>query len=301
MLVSFPEIGTVKADTTIYIRPNGDIESTGLIERNGDVYRFTCVIYSPIIIERNNIVLDGGGYTLEGSSIGVAINLTTSNVTVKNIHIMDWQTGILGAYNNNTLSGNAITGCSYGIKIYADNYSIIGNHIENNDEGIRLHGGLNLVSQNNITGNNVGIRLQGYESHLKNVIVRNTIRNNEEGIFAYAEISHGIYQEIYNNNFVNNTNHYFGYGTDMGSHYTGSAWDDGVTGNYWSNYNGTDNNGDGIGDTPYVIDVDNQDNYPLMAPVDISVIPEFPSWIILPLFLIVTLFAVTIKRVRGQR
>jgi len=90
VLVSLPEISIVKADSTIYIRPNGDIEATDLIERNGDVYKFTSNIYAPIIIERNNIVLDGGGFTLEGSSIRVAINLTTSNVTIKNIHITNW-------------------------------------------------------------------------------------------------------------------------------------------------------------------------------------------------------------------
>ena len=43
-------------------------------------------------------------------------------------------------------------------------------------------------------------------------------------------------------------------------------WDDGLRGNYWSNYAGTDANGDGIGDTPYVIDTNNKDNYPLMTP-----------------------------------
>jgi nitrous oxidase accessory protein NosD len=63
--------------------------------------------------------------------------------------------------------------------------------------------------------------------------------------------------------------------------------------NYWSDYNGTDNNGDGIGDTPYispyVLDEIVQDDYPLVAPLDIEVIPEFPSWITLPLLLIATM------------
>jgi nitrous oxidase accessory protein NosD len=35
-------------------------------------------------------------------------------------------------------------------------------------------------------------------------------------------------------------------------------------GNYWSDYTGIDNDGDGFGDTPYIIDANNQDNYPLM-------------------------------------
>ena len=46
-----------------------------------------------------------------------------------------------------------------------------------------------------------------------------------------------------------------------------NIWDNGIEGNYWSNYNGTDNDSDGIGKTPYIIDEKNQDNYPLMTPI----------------------------------
>ena len=48
-----------------------------------------------------------------------------------------------------------------------------------------------------------------------------------------------------------------------------ATWNKGTKGNFWDNYTGIDNNGDGIGDTPYIIDENNQDNYPLMAPVTI--------------------------------
>jgi hypothetical protein len=44
-----------------------------------------------------------------------------------------------------------------------------------------------------------------------------------------------------------------------------NVWNYGDEGNYWSNYNGQDLNVDGIGDQPYVIDENNQDNYPLMG------------------------------------
>jgi len=54
-----------------------------------------------------------------------------------------------------------------------------------------------------------------------------------------------------------------------------NIWDDGYPsgGNYWSDYNGTDlyteqhqnvTGSDGLGDVPYIINEDNQDNYPLM-------------------------------------
>jgi len=41
-----------------------------------------------------------------------------------------------------------------------------------------------------------------------------------------------------------------------------------VTGNYWSDYTGnnTDEDPYGIGDDPYVIDLNNQDNFPFMEP-----------------------------------
>jgi len=37
-------------------------------------------------------------------------------------------------------------------------------------------------------------------------------------------------------------------------------------GNYWDDYNGSDDDNDGIGDAPYYIDEDNNDTYPLMQP-----------------------------------
>ena len=69
-----------------------------------------------------------------------------------------------------------------------------------------------------------------------------------------------------------------------------NLWDNGSLGNYWENYNGTDANGDGIGDSPYILRSDpshgildliyGQDNFPLMTKVNIdSIILELPEWV----------------------
>ena len=44
-------------------------------------------------------------------------------------------------------------------------------------------------------------------------------------------------------------------------------WDDGAgAGNYWEDYDGSDADHDGIGDSPYMIDSDTWDSYPLLVP-----------------------------------
>lgn len=47
----------------------------------------------------------------------------------------------------------------------------------------------------------------------------------------------------------------------------------GYMGNYWMDYSGKDENSDGIGDQPMVIDSGNKDYYPLMAPVSSYSVP----------------------------
>jgi nitrous oxidase accessory protein NosD len=83
-------------------------------------------------------------------------------------------------------------------------------------------------------------------------------------------------------------------------------WDNGTQGNYWSDYNGTDANHDGIGDTPYSIDVLDRDRFPLMqSPINPSIqlsiihIEAIVLGISLSAVLIVAVF--TVKRMRKRK
>ena len=51
--------------------------------------------------------------------------------------------------------------------------------------------------------------------------------------------------------------------------YKGGYFDNGAEGNYWSDYSGVDADGDGVGDTPYVIDESRRDSFPRMNRFDI--------------------------------
>jgi len=225
---------------------------------------------------------------------------------------VDWSGLVLSNSSNNQILRNSIKGNSAGIQLInsADNNRIINNTIEDNGQGgIIVRSRYNLVLGNEVTGNgNFGIQDSGFgTSIIGNSVIKNwgmggllldgsfdcTITGNViEGssslggsntrvvgnnitIYSVYSQSRVWFRSIhpgifYHNNFLSPIT------IQEGANH---IWDNGREGNYWSNYNGTDANGDGIGDTPYVIDDNYQDRYPLMAPFDIDSVPvELPEW-----------------------
>ncbi len=94
-----------------------------------------------------------------------------------------------------------------------------------------------------------------------NFITENTLKENEIGI----KNEKGRYSPIWKNTFLDNEIHAF----DTGENVWSFDWygDIPMTGNYYDDYTGVDNDGDGIGDTMYEIDGGNSvDSHPLMQP-----------------------------------
>jgi len=102
---------------------------------------------------------------------------------------------------------------------------------------------------------------------------------------------------IYHNNFIDNIVQ-----ADIYPPHSGYAnvWDDGYPsgGNYWSDYedrypDAEEIDESGIWNTPYVIDANNRDNYPL--------VPEFSTWISMLLILIGLTVATAIYKRRPNK
>jgi parallel beta-helix repeat protein len=110
-----------------------------------------------------------------------------------------------------------------------------------------------LIKQNNAYGNYYdGIGL--FDSGNCTIIENNVNDNPLYGIIIGSSGN----TVIYHNNFVSNS-------LQASDYDFSNRWDDGVEGNYWSNYTGVDSNHDGIGDTAHVIIGGSQDNRPLMG------------------------------------
>jgi len=305
-------VGPVRAQgpETVYINSDGSVSpSSAPISNTGhnDTYTFYTLTgnisyptYNGIIVERNKIIIDGNGYTVQGNNSGnlydqsVGLNLTdTSNVLIENANIENFHNGIylydsnnnsieddnttaneegiyLDSSSNNTVSGNTATeqtSNATGIYLVSSNYNtVVENNATANVVGINLiSSNNNTVSDNNATANSIGIYI--YSSSNSTVSGNDASANSGDGIYLDSSSNNNIYH----NNFIGNAAQAY---VDSAS--VGNAWDNGYPsgGNYWSDYNGTDSSSgphqnvtgsDGIGDTPYVIDANNTDEYPLMG------------------------------------
>lgn len=245
-------IGLTNAEQTlirIRINADGSIDpASAPIRRSGDVYTFADNIYGQIVVDRDAIVIDGAGYALEGNYNGTRTDSWVVGQGADQGYEdteLPWTIGIDLANENR---------CNLTVKNL---------NIKNFYIGIYVWTANNLITDCAVSDNIVGILLSGDSNN----IINNYIANNEEGIFFGVNNpgDEPLNIVLTHNSFIENDVHFSGcfcedYNTTEAVH----TWDDGKEGNYWCDYNGTDQNSDGIGDVPYVIDVQNKDRYPLM-------------------------------------
>ena len=234
----------------IYIRPDGSIDpTTAPIRRDGDVYTFTGDAFARLSIHRSDIVIDGAGYTLRGPYNGTVTDIWIIGQgpdQPANETTVSWVIGVDQGrpdVNGLIIRDLNVKNFSIGMYIWTENNTVTGNAVSENIVGILLSGANNTLTRNYIDNNKMGIFFgvnQPGDEPLNIVLIHNSFIDNG------AHFSGCFCEGGYNTNETIHT------------------WDDGQEGNFWSDYNGTDIDGDGVGDTPYVIDAQNKDRYPLM-------------------------------------
>jgi len=248
-------------------------------------------------ISENNIITNNydGIFLSRSSNNTISLN----NITANN----DDSIRLYTFCNRNHISGNNITNSNYGIALspYSACNSISENNVIDNKYGIQLStSSNNTISKNNITTNiDYGIYL--HESS-NNTITGNNIADNNIGI-RFQSSSGNI---IYGNNIAENKENVYDDAWDpFESHHPTpsiNTWDNGYPegGNYWSDFkerypNAAELNNSGMWDTPYIIDNNNKDNYPI--------IPEFSSnttLFVLMIIMIVVVIAIDLACSRAN-
>ena len=209
----------------------GEAPSTTIIDRVG--LQFPAIhVFNTTEVHIQNLTVNGAGLPF---SPVIHIENTTKaqirNLTVRNTSSSAWDSmGILALKANELILENCeITECYLGFSIRESTHCrIVGNRfVDNYAYGFDLRGRSTL-----------------------NRFINNLISSNPTGInFFGTLISNNTF---YRNNIINNIN-------QVDGQFAGNTWDNGVEGNYWSDYQGVDSDGDGIGDTDNGID-----RYPLI-------------------------------------
>ncbi len=290
--------------TAIHINASGDITDSSVvssitnIHRDGNLYTLTGNLTNWVIIEKSNIVLDGMGFSFIGSN---GLSLTkVSNVTVKDLHLETHYLRIVLQNTKNCIVQNVTS--NFGFDLSGSDNNLISNctgdvSLENSDGNTVKNCATGEIELSKSNGNSIfynDISTQGpslgFQDSSNNLVFGNTFwkfwwwigmwgDSNHNTIVANDIRAGGLYlvnslvgtNYIYHNNFWN-----FKWNQTATTNSI-NIWSTNMQGNYWGNYNGSDLNHDGVGDTPYLIDTTNTDNYPLMTPVNLSaeLLPQY--------------------------
>jgi nitrous oxidase accessory protein NosD len=271
-----------------------DINNT-VIKLHPPVYNVTQILTQFYATLSNAITINANDFRLSNLTIAlnpdgyIAVAGDRTQITGNNIAGTGSVTGLLisGSYcnitDNKSLgfissngSANLIARNSvYNIIIDGESNTIGNNtvcnlHLSNTNKSIFYENKIGLATRYyygfSVLGReNSGIFIEGNSFH--NIFYANDITAYSYDVEMKEINSKSENNTFYHNNFLNNSR-YTGVGVRTGNFV--NFWDNGKEGNYWDDYNGTDGNRDGIGDTPYVINGVNVDNYPLIAPYDVD-------------------------------
>lgn len=190
---------------------------------------------------------------------GICLSISVSNIFSGNNVSSNLVEGVLiSASTNNVFSNNLVMNNTSGFHTISSTHNdFFGNNVSMNKQAFFLSASSsNVFSRNNVSFNNYGFVLGACSD---NMFSGNRMVDNGNSFRIVTSPNN----TIFHNNFINTIA-----GTTQKPHIIESinSWDNGVEGNYWSRFNETDEDEDGIIDAPYVIDERNMDSCSLKAP-----------------------------------
>ncbi|MCW4016969.1 MAG: right-handed parallel beta-helix repeat-containing protein [Candidatus Bathyarchaeota archaeon] len=248
-----------------FLVTSNNVHITGFTITNSEElqgYAVSLANVSDCVIENNSIKNNLVGITVYGRSSGNTVSGNILDDNERSIELIDALDNII---SENSITGATVSGISLDLSS--------GNTVSKNmiSDITDEFGALMLWSSpNNTVYRNIlnkgTLLIFGSQS---NMVTENFVINSEQGVL----IGESSGNTIYRNYFINVTELVSDTEALTGQ-LSQNSWDNGVEGNYWSNYAGADANGDGIGDYSQVLYEGNQDNYPLMDYPEVSINPE---------------------------
>ena len=244
MSIGYFFVGSVSAET-IFVDDGGGGNFTSIQDainaaNESDFISVSSGTYNEAIIINKSITLSG-----EGSNTIVSISGTnTIKIESNNVSISGFKIKNVDGSSFACIQLYYVTNCH--ISDITAQYGGNSLYFIGSDS--------NELSDSIIENGNIGIFFSNSDN---NIISDNLIQNNNAyGIsFSSDSSSNTIYNNDFSNNLANNAR-------DLNSGLS-NIWSYNQQGNYWDDYNDYDMDNNGVGDSPYVIDADSKDMFPL--------------------------------------
>jgi parallel beta-helix repeat protein len=257
---------------------------------NGNVILVDAGTYYTTLVVDKSLAIIGSGWdttVIDGGRATLVLHVDANDVLFDGFTVKDGSFGIYLDHSNDCVfrndsvtdvTGSSVAGWAIWV-VYSENLTLDENIVgPNNCSGILVSNSYDFNVSGNYVHDNIGYGINANASYDGLIAGNNAFENSYDGIglsrgcrnvtIARNSVSKNVFgvdiidsdcvdNLVYDNDIIDNGK--------QASVVSANRWDNGVEGNYWSDYSGVDQDRDGVGDTPQALNANNTDNFPLMG------------------------------------